>query len=93
MLVGSAARVAPPLRTSSATGMFAARRSNHLFVPFSGTGFAINTCSRPGAGCSGNRVTGEELTMGAWLLASGIVIVLCILVLDVGASEYNSQGD
>jgi hypothetical protein len=31
--------------------------------------------------------------MGAWVLASGIVIVLCMVVLDIGASEYNSQGD
>jgi hypothetical protein len=59
-----------------------------LFVPFSGTGVAINTCSHAGAGCSGgNWVTGEELTMGAWVLASGIVIVLCMVVLDIGASE------
>jgi hypothetical protein len=31
--------------------------------------------------------------MGAWVLASGIVIVLCMVVIDIRATEYNSQGD
>jgi len=31
--------------------------------------------------------------MGAWVLASGILIVLIMVVLDMRGSEYNGGGD